>query len=173
MDEIISIGVITRIRGLKGEVKVYPLTDFPEQFGTHKKLTVRSGDSLRKLTVAGVSFQGSFLFLKFKEIKSREEASELVGAEIVLKKSERLPLPEDDFYFDDIEGFDVVSVSGENIGVLKDVLHYPASDVIVVDNGTSDLEIPFVKELIPEVDTDLKVIKIIDMPSLWKSDSEI
>ena len=173
MDDLICIGEITRIRGLKGEVKVFPLTDFPEQFGFYKKLIVRSGDYQRKLTVAGISFHGKALFMKFKEVKSSLDASELVGAEIVVKKSDRIPLSEDSFYFDDIQGFEVISVSGENIGILKDILHYPASDALVVDNGTSEFEIPFVRELVPEVNTDLKVIKIIDMPSLWRSDSEI
>ena len=170
MDEMICIGEVTKIRGLKGEVKVYLWTDIPEQFSAQKSLTLRKTDFERNLKVAGIEYHPRFLFLKFKDVNSAEEASELVGAEIVIPKSKRMELPDDFYYFDMLEGFSVVSERGESIGILRDISHYPASDALVVSMGDTEIEIPFVKELVPKVDVESKVITIIDMPSLWTAE---
>lgn len=168
-DDLILIGKITKIRGLKGQLKVYPLTDFPEQFSHLDSVLIRFGDSWESFTVSEVMFHGRNIFLKFEGIDNHEKANELVGTEIYMERQRRMVLPQDSFYFEEIEGFQVISTAGERVGVLVDIHHFPASDVLVIDRDGEEALIPFVKPLVPEIDLEGRTIKVADMPSLWES----
>jgi len=163
----VLIGKITKVRGLKGQMKVYPLTDFPEQFAELDGVYVDSGDSWKAYQISKASFSGNQIFLNFKGVDTPEEAGALVGSEIYMEDELRMELPQDNFYFDEIEGFKVISAAGEEIGVLVDVYHFPASDTLAVDRKGREVLIPFVKALVPEIDFESGIIKIIDLPTLW------
>jgi len=168
--ELILIGKIVKVRGIRGQVKVYPLTDFLEQFANLKSVTIRIGDSMEDYSVTGIMFQRKLPILKFQGIDNPDDARTLIGGEIYFKRSQRIELPEDNFYFDQLEGFKVVSTAGEEVGILVDIYHLPASDVLVIDRDGAEALIPFVKALVPEMNLEERIIKVVDMPSLWTAE---
>ncbi|MBI3578540.1 MAG: 16S rRNA processing protein RimM, partial [Ignavibacteriales bacterium] len=70
------------------------------------------------------------------------------------------------FFIDDIIGMTVVSEEGEPIGTVKDILQTPANDVWVVQNGTKEVLLPAVKEVIKTVDLKRKEVVIHVMEGL-------
>ena len=167
-ENLVLIGEITKIRGLKGQLKVFPLTDYPEQFNHLNEVILFRKGKGDKMELEDSKFQGRFAFLKFEGIDTPEAAQELVGSEIYIERAHRCDLPEDHYYFDQIEGFEVVSAAGDRIGSLVDIYHFPASDVLSVDAEGVEVMIPFVKALVPEIIFDKKRIIVVDMPSLWQ-----
>lgn len=167
-DDFILVGRIVKTRGVRGQLKVLPLTDFPERFETLDSLYLDMKGSMERYAILKVGFLRNILFLNLEGCETVEQAAKLVGSEVYIKRSQREEPPEDVFYFDDIEGYRVVSTEGEEIGILKDVYHLPSSDCLVIEHNGEERLIPFVKELALKVDTDSGVITVVNMPSLWE-----
>lgn len=167
---LILIGKFVRVRGIRGQLKVLPLTDFPEQFNSLDRIYVSSAKGSELVNVKSVQFIKNLPCLFLKGVESIEQAELFIGREIYIEPEQRIALPEGSYRFEEIDGFKVVSSSGELVGVLKDVMHLPASDVLVIDRKGKEVLIPFVGSLVPLVDKENRLIKVADMPSLWEGD---
>jgi 16S rRNA processing protein RimM len=172
-ENLIKIGKIVRTWGLKGQVKVYPLTDCLEQFTQLDYVTISINGSFNRYALRKAVIHKGTPLLKLEGIDTPEKASVLVGGEIYIEREQRSKLPPDNFFLDQISGSKVVSVSGTDVGVLKDILHLTSSDVLVIDRQGKEVLIPFVKSLVPSVDANRRTIKVVDMPSLWEDDSSL
>lgn len=166
-DSYVTIGRITKPRGLCGEVRIFPLTDYPERFTNLQSVYVenRQGD-LRQLTVIAVHQQPGCIALRFAEVTTEEEADELRGCFLVVPREKVVSLPAGSFYVFDLIGMQVETEAGEIIGPLIDVEHYPANDVYVIDRGSRRLLIPAVKEIVKKIDLRERRICIVDRPGL-------
>ena len=171
-ESLILIGKIVKTHGIKGQVKVYPLTDFIDRFEDLDNILLKSGAEYREYTIAGCAFVRDMPLLKLENVDTVEMAEALIGNEIYIPLSARGELPEDTYYFDDIEGFTVVSTTGAKVGTLTDIMHLPASDCLVIDRSGKEVLIPFVPELALEVDLENSTITVVDMPSLWEEESQ-
>ncbi len=149
-------------------MKILPLTDFVERFGELESVFLEIDGSMERYAVSKMAFHRNMPLMNLEGIDTVDEAEELVGTEVYIERSQRGSLPDDSFYFDEIEGFRVVSAAGETIGILKDVYHLPASDCLVVEREGEERLIPFVKELVSGVDIEAGIITVVDMPSLWE-----
>lgn len=172
-DNLISIGRIVRARGLKGQLKVQPFTDFLKQFSGKDYFFLYKFGECRKVEVENVQFIKGVPYILFKGVDSPEKAQESIGWEILIEASQRTRLPKDTYYFEEIEGFQVESETGEPVGILKDILKLPAADTFVVNCKGKEALIPFVGELVLKVDKRKKVIIVKDMPSLWEGGEEV
>lgn len=170
--ELLHIGTIVRTRGLAGQVKVLPLTDLLEQFTGMEQVYLRLGDKLETRTISAVQFIRQIPYIKFAGIDSVEAAETLRGGEILIPRSQRIKLPRDAFYFDEISNFTVKSTEGEIIGALKDVEHLPASDLLIVERQGREILIPFVKQWVTKVDRKNRTIVIVHEPSLWDENNK-
>ena len=111
----ISIGYISAAHGIKGEVRVVPLTDFPERFAKMPSLDLYSKDSwVRRLhlkRVRGHESKGELIIES--DVPNRDEAQKLVGLSILIDQGERVPLPEGNFWVDDLIGLSVRDEQGK------------------------------------------------------------
>lgn len=151
----VVVARIGRALGVRGDVLVDSRTDEPERrFMPGAPLLV--ADSDRVLFIESVRAHGNRLCLHFQDVDDRSAAEELTG---LLLEVERAPgeRPEDpdEFYDDDLVGLAAVTEGGVPIGVVAEVLHLPAQDVLAV-RAADDREIliPFVSEIVPGVDLD-------------------
>lgn len=160
--EFICIGKIHRAHGIKGDVILDPMTDFPERIRRGK--TVYIGEEHKPLTVARVRQKPPFLLVGFKEIEDETEAAEFRNTYVFVKTADLPKLPEGEFYFHQLIGLEAVNVSGEHIGILSEILETGANDVYVInkDDGTEEL-VPDVPQFIQKIDIDGHRI-IIDFP---------
>lgn len=151
---LINIGKVVSVHGLKGEIKVFPYSDFPERCYHLKYVRLTESEDINVLEVENVRIQGVLWVIKLKGVDSRNEADKLRGRYLYILPEERMDLPPDTYYFDDIIGLEVYSVNGEYLGIIKDILPSGGQDAYVVGNDKKFFMIPAVKKIIREVDTE-------------------
>lgn len=170
--ETIVVGRIGKPHGVKGEVSVEPRTDEPDRrfadgavLKTENKRPGATGPA--HLTVAGSRWHSGRLLVRFAEIGDRNAAEEARGTllAIDLDPDER-PEDPDEFYDHQLVGLSVVTTDGRAVGTLKEILHGTAQDLLVITADGPDVLVPFVSQLVPEVDVPGGRIVVADLPGL-------
>ncbi len=160
MIELLQVGAIIKTHGIRGEVKVYPLTDDVNRFKTLKEVVLEPESDNITLEIEGVKFQKNLVILKFKGYDNINDIEMHVKKGIFVTRDNAVELEEDEYFVADLIGLNVVTDDGEDFGVIKDVLHTGANDVYVIDHDDKDVLVPAIKECILDVSIDDKVMKI-------------
>ncbi len=176
-DETIVVGRIGKPHGIKGEVSVEPRTDEPDRrFADGAVLKTQSkrpgAASSGHLTVAGTRWHSGRLLVRFEEIADRNAAEEARGTMLAIPLDpEERPEDPEEFYDHQLVGLAVVTTDGRAVGTLREIVHGSAQDLLViavpVESGSGpDVLVPFVSELVPEVDVPGGRIVVADRPGL-------
>jgi 16S rRNA processing protein RimM len=151
------VGRILRPHGLRGELSVEVRTDDPQQRFTVGSVLGTDPAEAGPLTVESSRWHSGRLLVSFAGVEDRTEAESLRGAWLTIDAAD-VPLPEDSDEFHDhqLTGLTVVTVSGELVGTVTDVLH-TGQDLLAVTPaaGTSrrtEVLVPFVAAIAVEVD---------------------
>jgi 16S rRNA processing protein RimM len=154
------IGEIAGSFGVRGEMKVQPLTDFPERFDTLTEVFV--GRQRRVVTVERVRKQGDRFILKLEGIDTPEAVDTLRRAELAVPREQAMVLPEGHFYLEEIIGAAVFDESGGEVGTVRDVLRTGSNEVFVVRGGAGERLIPVIADAIASLDVAEKRIVVRD-----------
>ena len=138
------IGQIVGAFGIKGQVKVQPLTEFLDRF----KLGTRVRVADNWMTIDSVSEHKGHLIIKFSGVPDRNRAEELQWEYVEAMDSSRPPLGENEYLTRDLIGLNAFTPDGEELGKVDDVLTTPAHDILVI----GDLQVPAVDVFVKEVD---------------------
>ena len=154
------VGKIINTHGIKGEVKVYPLTDDIERFSDLEKVYI--GDSKKKFHIDRVRYHKGFPIISFREIQDINEVLPYRDEYIYVDQEDRIVLPEDHYFIHDLIDCSVYDMDNNLIGILKDVIQYTENYLYVVKDEANRKEylIPAVKEFVKEVDIENKRIYI-------------
>ena len=159
-EELYQVGAITKAHGLRGEVKVYPMTDDPERF-QGASLLLKTKEGMREVHVEKSRRQKNLVILKFREYDDINEVEGFRQCGLFVRKKDRVPLEENEYFIADLKGCRVVSDEGEEIGELKDVLTTGANDVYIVGcPGKKNVLIPAISQCILDVDVDGRLIRV-------------
>jgi 16S rRNA processing protein RimM len=166
-EELITIGKIVGHFGYKGEVKVTPLTDFPERFNVLQQVKVnKRGQIFTKRVESLRSNANGFLF-KLSDIDSKETAQEFRGSLLQIEETEVYPLPEGYYYHFQLKGLQVHDIRRGLLGELIDVLETGANDVYVIKSSLyGEILIPAIKEVIIKVDLENKMMQVDLLPGI-------
>ncbi|REF35197.1 ribosome maturation factor RimM [Thermasporomyces composti] len=161
----VVVGRVGRAHGVRGEVAVDVRTDTPElRFAPGVVFSTEAG----QLTVRSTRWHGSRLLVSFEGIHDRTAAERLRGVLLVadVPEDERLEDP-DEFYDFQLVGLGVRTVDGEPVGEVTEVVHLPMQELLAVrrDDG-SEVLVPFVSEIVPDVDLGSRTITIDPPPGL-------
>ncbi|MGI5900315.1 MAG: ribosome maturation factor RimM [Christensenellales bacterium] len=170
MQEYLCIGTITKPQGIRGEVKILPLTDDISRFLGLAKVFLKDGGEMAERKVELSRVDASFAYMKFEGIDNMDAAEPLRGLSIYVDRANAVKLPEGRWFIADLIGCRVVTDAGEDIGVLKDVLQAGGNDVYVVQGakvGGKSLMFPAIKALLKKVDVKSGVIQV-DGKRLWE-----
>ena len=142
----IELGDIVGVHGVRGAVKIRSWTRPRENIFNYPnwRLLTESGEQTTKL-MRGQA-QGRGLVAQLEGINDRDQAAALRGAKILILKAELPPPAPDEYYWADLEGLQVQTVAGENLGVVTGLMETGANDVLVVQ-GDRERLIPYVPEL--------------------------
>ncbi len=156
--------------GLRGEVRVLPHTDFPEQLAQRRELWLEHRGRGRLCPVERGRWhpaKGEVL-LKLAGYDDRTAAEALQGAALKIRPSDAVKLPEGEYYHWEIIGLEVVTTSGRYVGHVSDIMRTGANDVYVVSpaDGAKEALIPAVADVITEVNREAGRIVIEPMPGL-------
>jgi 16S rRNA processing protein RimM len=168
----VLVGEIVGAFGIRGQVKVLPLTDFPERF-EHTK-TIYLGNEHTPMTVTDAQQHKNVIVLSLAEIASVDEAEKLRGRVISIPDSELTPLPPDQFYLHDVVGLRVEHVNGQPLGVITDIITSGGNDVFVVRDQVTGREalLPVVKAFVKDIDIPAGLVRVEPIPGLFDEDAE-
>jgi len=168
VNEQLIVGTVGRAHGLRGQVTVRPRTDsVAERFAPGTK--VAAGD--RVLTVNGHTFQGGRLVVGFDEVADRSAAEALRGVDLWVEGAP-VAIAEDEFHDRALIGLRAHDPAGNDLGEVVAVEHNPAQDLLVIRTPDGDRLVPFVAELVPEVDPDAGRVVINPIPGLLSEVSD-
>ena len=156
--DYISIGKITNTHGIKGELKVYPLTDDIKRFDILEKAYI--GEDKIPVNVESVKYHKNLAILKFKEYNNINEVVDFKDYYIYVDKDGRVELPEGHFFIYEILDSQVFDLDENLIGYLSDVIQGPANDIYLIKDGEKEYLIPAVGEFIKKIDLEKKRIYI-------------
>lgn len=163
INDLYQVGSITQTHGIKGEVKVFPLTDDISRFKGMKELLLDTGNGFLSLEVTGVRPQKNIVILKFKGIDNINDIEKYKGKGLYVTAENRVALEEDEYFIDDLIGLKVVLEDDSVFGEITDVLATGANDVYEVKCTDNKLVyIPAIKECILSVDEDAMRIHLME-----------
>ena len=164
-ERLVRVGFVFRPHGVHGELKVDPESDDPTRFEDFD--TVYVGPRRREVesyTVASCRYQetkrGTTVILTLDEVASRTDA-EGIMKQTVFVHDDALDLDEEEVFIHDLVGLDVITEDGTEVGMLSNVLSYPAHDMLVVHRpGQSEALIPLVDDIVLEMNLDAECVVI-------------
>ncbi|MFW6389777.1 MAG: ribosome maturation factor RimM [Halanaerobiales bacterium] len=162
----ITIGRITNNQGNKGEVRVIPLTDFPERFQMIDKVYLVKNNRVEEQIIENVWFHKKYVILKFAGIDDIGAALNFKDYYIKIKEKDLVPLRENEYYIYKIVGFTVKTKDDKVLGSLKEVLTTGGTDVLVVSGSDKEYLIPGSKEIVKNIDIKTETIIVDPIPGL-------
>lgn len=150
------VGRIVKSHGIAGEVVVDVRTDDPESrfaVGSTLRGKPKGGGVSRTFVVDGARAHGGRMLVRLVGVDDRTAADALRGTLFVVDAADLPPIDDpDEFYDHELEGLAVRTVDGEPVGVVAEVLHTAAGELLAVkrDDGAEVL-IPFVEAIVPSV----------------------
>jgi len=160
----LAIGRIVGPHGVRGEVKVKVLTDFPERFDVGSRLLLE-GESARREVLSARPHKG-MLLVKFSGVADRNAVAALRGKYLFVPREEAMPLGKDEFYEDELVGLRVETMTGESLGEVADVMWTGANEVYVVRGAKGEWLLPAIADVIQSVDVDAGVMRVTLLPGL-------
>lgn len=156
MADLYKVGRIVNTQGLKGEVRIYPSTDYKEQFEEFETLFIKSDKTT--VEIEKVRYKGELVIAKFKGMNNINDVEKFKNEEVFIDRDEL----EDIVFNDDLIGMKVICEINGELGILKDVLVNPTQDVYVIDSERFEKEIliPVVDEFVLEVNFETEEITV-------------
>jgi 16S rRNA processing protein RimM len=147
----VAVGRIGPAHGIRGEVTVESWTDDPQgRFADGAVLHREAGSALRVISARP---HGSRLLVRFDGVEDRTAAEALRGCVLLVDAAARPPLSDpDEFYDSDLIGLLAMTIGGWELGPVREILHLPGTDYLVVDVDGQDRLVPFVAAIVPSVD---------------------
>ncbi|MBO0784399.1 MAG: 16S rRNA processing protein RimM, partial [Ktedonobacteraceae bacterium] len=147
-----TIGKIVAPFGIRGEVKIFSLSDVPDRF-TKLKDVYLSPDYRRYGLERVRPYKGEMLLLKIEGIDDATGAESLRNRDLCIPSSELSQLPPDSYYQHDILNLRVARLNDETVGTIKDIIVTAGNDVYVVEaSDGKQIFIPAIKEVVKQVD---------------------
>ncbi|MFF7442374.1 ribosome maturation factor RimM [Streptomyces sp. NPDC008122] len=166
---------IGRAHGIKGEVTVEVRTDEPELRLGPGAVLLTDPASAGPLTIETGRVHSGRLLLRFEGVRDRNAAEALRNILLIAEVDPtEVPEEEDEYYDHQLIDLDVVLADGTEIGVITEISHLPSQDLFIVErpDGT-ELMIPFVEEIVTEIDLEEQRAVIDPPPGLIDDRAEI
>jgi len=147
----LAIGQLRRSHGVKGEIGMEVMTDFPER--VHPNNTVFVGPKHLPQKIITVRWNNRLMLVSFEGFTDCDQVS-ILRNQIVYVRTENVPtLPEGEYYYHQLIGLKVVDESGQEIGKLEEILETGSNDVYRVQSGQGEeILLPATEEVIRKVD---------------------
>ena len=149
--------------GVRGEVKVQPITDHPERFNDLSFVYIKKGEGFEKLEIERVRLHDGIVSFKPIAFSSRDDAAVLTGELLYIDREHAAAIEEGSHYYCDLVGCTVKTSGGKVLGVLREIQNAGSCDVYVVaaDDGVfGEMLIPAISDVVKKIDVQAKEIVI-------------
>lgn len=161
--QFFKVGKIVNTHGIRGEVRVIATTDFPkERFanGATLYLSQTSGEP-KELTVQTARQHKGLWLVKFEDYDNINDVQTFRDHELMVTEADQQPLEEGQYYYHQIIGLTVKTLSGRELGKIKEILSPGANDVWVVQRqGQKDLLLPVIDDVVKNVDLENELVEV-------------
>jgi 16S rRNA processing protein RimM len=152
--QIINVGKISGVFGVKGWVKVFSFTDPRENILTYSPWLLKKGDEIKAVNVVDGQLQGKTIVAQLSGVNDRDQAANLMGWDVFITQDQLPAAAKGEYYWSDLVGLKVETIDGVQLGVVDSLLETGANDVIVVQ-GERERAIPFLQgETVINIDLD-------------------
>lgn len=182
MENLLQVGAIATTHGVRGEVKVFPMTDDVNRFKKLKKVLLDTGRDFLELEICQVKFFKNLVILKFKGIDNINDIEKYKGKGLFVTREYAVKCEKDEYFIADLIGIEVVTDEGALLGELVDVLQTGANDVYVVQvsekspylgrvpGKKKELLLPAIRDCVLDVDMQERRMKVHLMAGLLDAD---
>lgn len=165
-DTLIPLGEIVTTHGLRGEVRVRAFNPDTKSLAAGATVQLRRDGKITPRRISASRRHRQMFLLTFDGIASIELAQPLLGSEICLPVEELPDAGPDSFYHFELVGMQVVTVGGEEIGKVVEVMDTAGSDICIVRGPGTEHLIPLVADVVTEIDRQGRRIVIDPIPGL-------
>ena len=154
----LKIVFIKKTHGIKGELKILPLTDDNKRFKNLKEIFIFKDGIYNKEEIAKVSFHKNYVLLRLKNYDNIEKALSLKGCYLYIDRKDAVPLKEWEFFTQDLINCNVF-YNNKRIGIVIDVFNAGANDNLVIKTiDNKEIVYPFLRFFLEKVDIENKNI---------------
>lgn len=151
-NETILIGKVSATHGVRGQLRITSFSGEIDSFiALRSVLLKKPGGGMEPFAVAGVKAHGKKVLLSLKDYTNINEVLQLVGREVYVLRDQLPVLSDDEFYWCDLLGLQVITEDGEILGELVDIISTGSNDVYVVQ-GQREILIPALDDIVLDVD---------------------
>lgn len=162
-DSLFPAGVVIGVHGLRGDLKVRPLSGDSSSLDTVKEVTLRGATKNSLHQVLNAARHKGNLLIRLEGITSLESATDFIGCEVLISHDDLGELPEDEFYWFQLEGLCVSDCRLGDLGKIIEIFTTPAHDILVVRGVRGEILIPVVDAFILKIDENAKIMYV-DLP---------
>ena len=164
-EDLIVIGKIVSVHGVRGDVKIYSFTDPIDNLLGYRRWTLRRGDEVKQVELVKGRVQGKILVATLKGLADREEARTYADFEICIPRSELPQLTGDDYYWYQLQGLTIINQLEQVLGRVDHLLETGANDVMVVkpfDGSLDDRErlLPYTDQCVLKIDLEAGEMRV-------------
>lgn len=161
----LAIGKLRKPHGIRGELLMKVLTDFPERVCSG--MTVFVGTTYRPMLIQNRRWHRSALLITFQGYNSRDDVDDLRNQMVYVRANDSPHLPEGEFYRHQILGLLVITDSGEHLGTVTNILETGANDVCVVQPEFGpEILLPVIDSVILDIDLSMGKMLVHILPGL-------
>jgi len=165
-DELTWLGTVIGAHGLRGELKVAPLTDDPEYYLDLEGVFLEKEETLHYHEIESFVWRHHHWLLALQGLEDRTAAESFKRARLLIPDDALKPLAEGEFFQYQLYGCDVFDLTGARLGVLKGILETGANDVYEVQTETGEFLVPAIPEIVKEVNVHERRVVIDPIPGL-------
>lgn len=142
------IGRVLKPWSYRGEMKIEILTEFPNRFASLRQVFI--GDDAKSFSVESTRLHGKHALIKLQGVDSTQ-AAKLRDQLVYVSREDAVPLERGKHYLYELVGLSVITTDGEALGEIVEVLDTGANDVYVVRDGSREILIPAIEDVVKEI----------------------
>jgi 16S rRNA processing protein RimM len=151
---LVVIGQVAKPFGIKGEVKIASYVEDMEVFERSRVLVLGQ----IPYNVVSIRFHKAAVLATLERVDTPEAAAELAGMLVKTAADNLPPKGEDEYYWFELIGMRVATVQGRDLGTITRITPTGANDVLHVEGPTGEVLLPWIEEVVVEVNTESKVV---------------
>lgn len=157
VEDLIVLGKITSVHGVRGEVKIYSFTDPIDNLLGYPAWTLKRDGEVKQVELVSGRLQGKILVAKLRGLDDREVARTFAGFDICVPRALLPDLDDGEYYWHQLEGLKVIDLQGQVLGRLDHLLETGSNDVMVVKPCPGSLDdrerlLPYTEQCVQKVD---------------------
>ncbi len=157
----VVLGKIVATHGVRGQVRVVSYSGELNNFAALRTVMLKNPpDLLETYSIKTTAQHGKKLLVAFAGIDTINEALPLVGREVIIYREQLPELSPGEYYWCDLLGLQVITVAGEKLGTISDIIATGSNDVYVVTAAEQEYLVPALEDVVLTVDLEQQIMTI-------------